>query len=133
MRPTRLILVASLLVFLLVGVGCSMEKDLTRMRVTRMLEHWQLGGLSDDGNSQVAISQWYVGGDAIGDLGQLSLASDKFGAWAREKDLGHKITSWEVTSVTTERGSGAFIAAVVIEGKGYKIRVLRGEPMTWVD
>ena len=103
-------------------------------RVAEMMDGWQSGGTSSDGNIQEAIGRWYDGSRQL-QLDYLKHARVEFDNWRREKSLYKEIDSWAITSITEEPGTEppAMIVAVDIDGQGYQMRVTSDQPIEWVQ
>jgi hypothetical protein len=104
--------------------------------------HAVLLGLQSGGGSALArdlstpVCQWYKGTSLIADQEEMRLAKSSFDSWRKQKKLfDTKISSFEMTGAEVEAGSDpiAVIVSVTIDGKPLKLRVIAGQPMTWVD
>jgi hypothetical protein len=122
-----------------VTTGCQgpAKVRLANKRVEAVLFGLQSGGgsaLARDLNTPVC--QWYKGTSLIADQEEMRLAERSFASWRQQKKLhDKKISSFEVVGAEVEVGSDpiAVIVSVTIDTKPLKLRVIEGQPMTWVD
>jgi hypothetical protein len=127
-----------LVVLVLVGVvailACSIGKDNARTRVSTMLDRWKSGGTGTGGDAQSASMLFFVGRAAPTDETEAAIASDRFEAWRKQKDLYRSISSFEVTSVEDDSATSDSVkVTVVIDGATYAIRAIPGQPLQWMD
>jgi hypothetical protein len=123
--------VVSLAVVLLWAVPKSYDK-LAAQRVRLMLIEMKVGKNAD---YRRGILLWGKAPYSM-DSQELNWASNGFDKWRREKGLYDKpFTNFEVTSSTIVEGTKVPTAIVtfLIEGTEYKVRVVRGAPMTWEE
>jgi len=111
----------------------SMGGDKAKARVTAILEGIKKDGGGTGGDIETSICQWRKGVVRISDGGELGRASDAFSQWCRDKDIDRRISGYEVVRAEPVPGrSDAFLVAVTIEGKPYKMYVAEGEQIKWV-
>jgi hypothetical protein len=131
----RRILVSILFVVVAVtGTACDQNPRAARNRVVTMLEDFQKGSGGADGYTAEAIASWAMGREMLSDQGEIARNENGFRTWYEKKGLHWRIKSYEVLDAKPE-GNSSFIAIVnvKIEGKPYKIRVIRKSPMEWAD
>lgn len=105
-------------------------QDKAKERVSGVLEGVKKGGADTTLDVQRAICLWYNGSTML-EVGTLSRASDLFTVWQGEGHIARHISGYEVTGAE-ESGNGSIVVSGTIEGKPFRIRVVPGEPLSWV-
>jgi len=129
--PGRAVIVALVLVAGLVTVACHEDTYIAKGRVNTLLKDWQKGGTGSGGYAQEAITIWAYGGKGAPD----GAMSDQFDNWRREKNLYRPIATFEVkkVKVDTKTMPPTAYVTVMIDGKVYTMKVVRGRPIQWAD
>lgn len=126
-------LLASLSVLSVVALGaCNPVVRQAKTRVETVMEGFQKDGGGSGGYMQAAVAQWAGGPHILSDQDALGKAEVRCKAWADQKGLYRKITSFKVLDAKAEGDTGS-IVTVNIEGKTYQIRVPPRDEMSWAD
>jgi HAMP domain-containing protein len=127
-------------VFLVVAGRCGLQAMFTsgeahsaRERVRRMLD-----GMKPGGDRQAAIAQWKLGAFHVpGGMEAFNEAADGFEAWTAEKEIAfissYGIEGAEVVEETGQLGEATVIVSGTIDGQPFRLRVVRGRPVEWVE
>jgi len=136
----RLLIGGAVVVALVVAGRCGLtymftsgEAHSAQERVRRVLD-----GMKPGGNMDQAISLWYLGSFHLpGGQTQFDEAATAFEAWQRQRNLGRistfEITEARVTKETGQLGQATAEVSGTIEGTPFKVRVVSGEPIAWVE
>jgi hypothetical protein len=129
------LVVLGCLVTVMAGCQGAAEIKQANKRVHAVLWGLQSGGSALAGDLNTPVCQWYKGTSLIADQEEMRLAKRSFDSWRRQKQLGEKISSFEIAGAEIEAGSDpvAVIVSVSIDDEPYQLRVIEGQPMTWVD
>ena len=134
MRKRRCLSLGLLVSIVWIGIAttaCRADSYIARERVKSLLEAWQKGGTGGNGYAQAAITIWAFGGKGMAD----GAMSDQFDDWRRAKDLYRPILLFEINKVRVDASTQPPTAyvTVTIDGKIYKMKVVRGRPIEWAD
>ncbi|HEX9638933.1 MAG TPA: hypothetical protein VGB99_15485 [Acidobacteriota bacterium] len=109
------------------------EQDQAKGRVTAILQ-----GIRDNVDDrglglQTPVCMWAAGVLLISDAYELGRASDQFDDWRREGDIW-KVSSFEVTGAELQPGSvpPLVIVSGTVNGKPFKLRVPKGDTISWI-
>ena len=108
-------------------------KATAQRRLNTMLEDMKEGtGVGP--KQETAIGLWYNGSNRL-DNATLATASNQFDHWRQEKDLYRKFDTFTIdgSEEVKDAADPTAIYSVTIEGKPYKIRVVKGQPMRWEE
>jgi len=83
---------------------------------------------------QFAITFWAKNRKTL-DTQEMSWAVDNFTRWRREKELNHKFADYAVTDVKVlkEETVPTAIVSFTVDGKPYKVRVPKDQPIRWEE
>ena len=128
---TVLFLAVISLVLLVVNTGCESDSRKAKVRMIAVFDGItkQGGGVKTD--EETAICTWYMGVTRLADFGVFEAASDGFDKWRREGNIFPYIESYTITEV--EDVGRAVIVSGTIEGSPFKVRVVEGKPVRWVE
>ena len=86
------------------------------------------------GPDSATVGLWARNARILGDVRELSWASDHFDAWRREKDLYRAIAAYHVLQVNKETAEvRTAVVDVVIDGRHLRIRVPENHPLAWAE
>ncbi len=108
----------------------SSARSKAKTRVTGVLDGIQKGGADTTIDVQRAICLWYKGVVML-EMGTLSRASDLFLVWQNEGNIARHISGFEVTGAE-DMGNGAVVVSGTIESRPFRIKVVEGEPLSWI-
>jgi hypothetical protein len=136
----RVLIGVATVVFLVVAGRCGLgymftsgEAHSARERVRRILD-----GMKAGGDRQAAIALWKLGTLYVpGGMEAFNQAATEFEAWEAAKEIT-RVTQYEITAseVVKETGRLTEATAIVsgtIDGTPFRMRVVQGKPVEWVD
>jgi hypothetical protein len=102
-------------------------------RVRRMLD-----GMKQGGNRQQAIALWKLGTFNIpGGMDAFNMAATEFEAWEAEHELvgmeTYEVTGAEVTAETGKLGEATVVVSGTVDGRPFKLRVVQGRAVQWIE
>jgi hypothetical protein len=136
----KVLIGAAAVVFLVVAGRCGLgamftsgEAHSARERVRRMLDGMRAGG-----DRQAAIAQWKLGAFHVpGGMEAFSEAADGFEAWTAAREItavsSYEIAGAEVVAETGQLGEATVVVSGTIDGAPFRMRVVRGKPVEWVE
>jgi hypothetical protein len=136
----KVLIGVAVIVFLIVAGRCGLsymftsgEAHSAQERVRRMFD-----GMKRGGNRQQAIGLWKLGTFNIpGGLEAFSAAADEFDAWEAEHELvglsQYEITDAEVTEETGKLGEATVIVSGTVDGRSFRLRVVQGQAIEWLE
>ncbi len=136
----RVLIGVATVIFLVVAGRCGLgymfssgEAHSARERVRRIFD-----GMKRGGDRQAAIALWKLGTLHIpGGMDAFDQAASEFEAWEAEKELSgisqYEITGSEVTQETGRLGEATVIVSGTIDGVPFRLRVVQGRAVEWVD
>ncbi len=85
--------------------------------------------------SPLAVTYWFKNKRILPDNAELSVASDGFDRWCREKGFYRKVGEFEVLDAEIVKGEATPTAIVrfKLEGNEYRVKVPKDLPISWVD
>jgi len=136
----KVLIGVAVVVFLAVAGRCGLgymftsgEAHSAEERVRRMLD-----GMKQGGNRQQAIALWKLGTFAIpGGMMAFDMAATEFEAWEAEHEIAgisqYEITGAEVTGETGKLGEATVIVSGTVDGRPFKLRVVQGRAVEWIE
>lgn len=129
-----------LLVALVFGLGCNSDQlskfkigddpaDVAKKRVDFILKTLKD---RDSEREQAAVCQWYKGDIYIQDRDEQERAVDGFDSWRREGEIYGGMDSYEIGEARPAKNNPeTFYIDVEIDGAKRKLKVPKGEPISW--
>ena len=136
----KVLIGVAVVIFLAVAGRCGLgymftsgEAHSAEERVRRMLD-----GMKQGGNRQQAIALWKLGTFNIpGGMDAFNMAATEFEAWEAEHELvgmeTYEVTGAEVTAETGKLGEATVVVSGTVDGRPFKLRVVQGRAVQWIE
>jgi len=134
-KPMMIIWIVAVLAIgglFLYAVTASSTTKVARNRVQLMLNEMKSG---KDVEMQFAIGYWAMNQRVL-DNATMSWASDKFDKWRREGDFyGKAFSNIEIVDAEELKGeqNPTVLVTFKVDGAQYKVRVPKGQPISWAN